>query len=538
MKEIITLLRLNMMKKIVTIGLLVFLGASAWAQSSVKGYVYEDRNGNGRMERREKGVAGVSVSNGVDVVQTDAKGRYELPVGDDNTIFVIKPAGYKVPVDKQFIPQYFYHHKPLGKSKDFKYAGVPATGKLPKLVNFGLTKHEEPSDFSVILFGDPQPYNDDDVDYFRRSIIDRVVKKENTQFGISLGDIVGDTLPLNTGYKRQLAALKLPWYHVIGNHDHNYDAPNEILADERFELEYGLANTAFNYGNAHFILLDDIRYPNPNGDRGYTAGYREDQLEFVKNNLRFVPKDKLIVIAQHIQLQDTAPEDKHFGDESERQQLLDLLKDYEHVLFLSGHTHFQMQLPITAEHGWKGKNPIWEFNVGTTSGDWYSGELDGEGLPSALMRDGTPQGYAYLNINDVQYDLEYRAVSAPEDYQIDLFIPQTVHYKGRSNYHFTANFFMGEAGDKVEFRIDGGKWKKMTHTIMQDPKMTQIAMKWDTTSEILSGRRPSSPILSSHIWVGRLDKSLAPGVHEVEVRATDRFGKTHTAKGQYTTVAR
>ena len=109
----------------------------------------------------------------------------------------------------------------------------------------------------------PQPYTDTEVHYFGRSIVDRVAKKEDTLFGISLGDIVGDSLPLNKGYKAELAALQLPWYHVIGNHDHNYDAPNEWLADERFELEYGLANSAFNYGNTHFIILDDIRYPNP-----------------------------------------------------------------------------------------------------------------------------------------------------------------------------------------------------------------------------------------------------------------------------------
>lgn len=525
------------MKKItLTIGTLLLLATSAVAQDKVTGYVFEDQNANGRMDRSEKGISGIAVSNGVDVVQTDSRGCYELPIGDDTTIFVIKPAGYKVPTDHQFIPQYFYHHKPMGKSDAFKYPGVPKTGQLPKEVNFGLTKYDEPVDYSVILFGDPQPYTDTEVNYFGRSIVDRVVKKEDTLFGISLGDIVGDSLPLNKGYKAELAALELPWYHVIGNHDHNYDAPNEWLADERFELEYGLANSAFNYGNTHFIILDDIRYPNPNGGRGYTAGYREDQLKFVKNNLQFVPKDKLIVIAQHIQLKDTSAEDKPFGNEEERQQLLDLLKDYPKVLFLSGHTHFQMQLPITAEDGWKGKETIWEYNVGTTSGDWYSGELDADGLPCAMMRDGTPQGYAYLNINGTQYSLEYRVAGAPSEYQINLFIPKVVPHKGRSNYHFVANFFMGHENDLVEYRINGGAWKKMRHTPMADPSLTEMVMKWDTTSEKLSGRRPSSPIESSHIWIGRLDKSLAPGLYEVEVRATDRFGKVHTAKGHYSTM--
>src|SRR3546814_7987639 len=65
---------------------LVLLSFGSFAQELAKGYVFEDRNGNGEKERREDGIAGVSVTNGVDVVQTDRKGYYELMVGDDNII--------------------------------------------------------------------------------------------------------------------------------------------------------------------------------------------------------------------------------------------------------------------------------------------------------------------------------------------------------------------------------------------------------------------------------------------------------------------
>ena len=40
------------------------------------------------------------------------------------------------------------------------------TGKLPKSINFALTRYNEPETFSAIIFGDPQPYSMDDVDYF------------------------------------------------------------------------------------------------------------------------------------------------------------------------------------------------------------------------------------------------------------------------------------------------------------------------------------------------------------------------------------
>ena len=71
--------------------------------------------------------------------------------------------------------------------------------------------------------------------------------------------------------------LELPWYNVMGNHDMNYDATTDELSDETFELNFGSANYALNWGNAHFIIIDNILYPDPRGRQGYWAGYREDR---------------------------------------------------------------------------------------------------------------------------------------------------------------------------------------------------------------------------------------------------------------------
>ena len=43
--------------------------------------------------RQRKGLPGVRVSNGQEVVKTDATGQYSLAVSDDTILFVIKPAG-------------------------------------------------------------------------------------------------------------------------------------------------------------------------------------------------------------------------------------------------------------------------------------------------------------------------------------------------------------------------------------------------------------------------------------------------------------
>ncbi|MEN6588180.1 MAG: metallophosphoesterase N-terminal domain-containing protein, partial [Proteiniphilum sp.] len=165
------------MKKNVFTLILIFISVATYSQQFAKGYVYEDVNKNGQKDRREAGIAEVAVSNGTEVVLTDDKGFYTLPLNDGNTIFVIKPGGYKTPVDDNFIPQFFYHHKPEGSPDSLTYKGVPPTGKLPESVDFALYKQNEPENFSAVVFGDPQPYSIQDMDYFTQKIVQDVKKK-------------------------------------------------------------------------------------------------------------------------------------------------------------------------------------------------------------------------------------------------------------------------------------------------------------------------------------------------------------------------
>lgn len=517
------------MKKILFFSLILLSSFSIYAQQVATGFVFEDTNGNGKKERNERGIEGVSLSNGTDVVVTRNDGSYSISVYDGNTLFMIKPKGYKPAVDNDYIPKFYYHYKPQGSPANFEFKGVAPTGKLPQSVDFALTRYDEPENFTAIIFGDPQPYTMDDIDYFTRKIVQEVEKKDNTLFGISLGDIVGDNLSLHPIYKERMRHLQLPWYNVMGNHDMNYDAPTDVLTDETFEKNFGSANYAFNYGNAHFIILDNILYPDPRDGNGYWGGYRLDQLLFLENNLKHVPKDKLVVIAQHIHMKNIVEE---FRPE-DRQKLFDLLKDYENVLIMSAHTHLQDQIEYTITDGWMGKKPLHEYNVGTTSGDWYSGKLNDNNLPDATMRDGTPQGYAYLNIKGNQYSVEYKVAGREPEYQMNITAPKVVPYKGRTSSPVVVNFFMGSPNDKVEYRIGNGNWQKMTYVETADPAYIAKLFEWDYTDTLLPGRRPSNAVISTHLWQGAIKVDLEPGEHVIEVRATDRYGKQHTGKRSY-----
>lgn len=500
------------------------------AQDIAKGSVFEDNNKNGVKDKNEKGVAGVAVSNGYDVVLTNKEGVYQLPVKQDNIVFVIKPSGFQFLLNEYNQPEFYYIHKPAGSPAGYRYKGTAPTGPVPPGIDFALVPAAEQSNFTTLVFGDPQPYTLQEVDYFDRAIISETKNIGQVAFGLSLGDLVGDNLDLHIPYAQAIRKTGLPWYHVMGNHDMNYEAQADSLSDETFERNFGPNNYSFNYGQSHFIILDDIYYPDPRDGKGYWGGFRKDQLEFLKNDLELVSKDKLIVLSFHIPLfngEETAfrPED--------RQAFFDLLQDFPHVLALSAHTHVQRHNFYDRKDGWKGAAPFHEYNAGTTAGDWYSGELDEAGIPVSTMRDGTPKGYAFLRIAGNQYKIDYKVAGKPREYQINIFNPKVVPHNKNTSAGIYANFFMGTAKDKVVCRVDNGDWEAMILVNNADPGFLDKLHRWDVTDKLLTGRRPSNPESCTHLWRGNIPTKLSVGKHTIEVKATDLFGREFTRQSEY-----
>ena len=499
------------------------------AQTNVEGFVFEDNNKNNIMERNEKGISNVAVTNGLDVVLTNKDGKYNLPINDDAIIAVIKPANYKVGVDENNLPQFFYNHKPNGSPK-LKFKGVDPTGKLPKSVNFGLIPQQENDAFTALIFGDPQPYTQAEVDFFAKGIVAEVAGIKNVPFGLSLGDLVGNDLALFNPYLKAVKAAGIPWYNLLGNHDLNFDATSDEMADETYEAHFGPANYTFNYGKVHFIILDNVLYPDPRNQKGYWGGFTANQLQFIENDLKLVPKDHLIVLAFHIPLSET--EGDSFRD-ADRDHLFRLLKDFPNTLSLSAHTHIQRQDYFGKKEGWLQEKPHHHYNVGTTSGDWYSGKLNQQGVPVSTMRDGTPKGYAFINFKGNQYDIDYKVAGKPKTYQMEVFAPKVIE-KGRSTKSgIYVNFFMGSKNDSLHYRIDQGQWIALEYVEEIDPAYAIDVYEWDLIEELIPGRRSSNPIESKHLWRGKIQTNLEIGEHQVEIKAIDQFGKIHNGRTSY-----
>lgn len=489
---------------------------------TARGVVFEDKNGNGKLDEGESGLSDIKVSNGEDIVKTDAQGRYELPVTDDTIIFVIKPRGYMTPVNQDQLPQFYYIHKPAGSPENFRFAGVAPTGPLPESIDFPLTKRDEPDKFRALIFGDTQPRNIAEVEYMAHDVIAQVIdnKAHGASLGVTLGDIVFDDLDVMEPHNQAIAMIGIPWYNVIGNHDLNYDAVDDEHSDETFERIYGPNYYSFDHGPTHFMVLDDVTWVGAKeGEKGrYFGGFGQRQMNFIKNDLALIPKDQLVVLMMHIPL---------IGVE-DRQELYRLIEQRPAAVSLSAHTHYMEHRFIGEEDGWKGPEKHHHVINVTVCGSWWRGRKDERGIPHATMSDGGPNGYSIMDFDGANYSLEFRAAGRPAAYQMNIYAPEAVKASELATTDVLANVFAGSEKSTVEMRVgDEAEWIRMQQTTMNDPAFEKEAMeelKWEGRNWTELPKPHATP----HIWKTKLPAGLSPGTHVIEVRSTDPSGQSVT----------
>jgi hypothetical protein len=211
-------------------------------RETVTGTVFVDRNRNSAQDRNERGLAGVSVSNGRVVTTTDSKGRYELPVEDNMTVFVTQPRGYQVPVDDDNVAQFHYHHLPTG-SPELRYGGLEPTGPVPDELNFPLTASTETRspEQHCAIGADVQTYNAKEAEYARAgAFADLAERSDYTGCGVLfLGDVVGDDLSMFDETRDLTRTLNGPARFLPGNHDLDFDSPARDHNFDTFRAQLG-----------------------------------------------------------------------------------------------------------------------------------------------------------------------------------------------------------------------------------------------------------------------------------------------------------
>ena len=551
------------------------------AAEEVSGVVYEDINRNGMFDDWEPGVPAVPVSNGKEVVLTNGDGEYVLPAYDEMTVFVTKPNGYQFPVNENNIPQFFYIHQPKGSPAEIQeFKGLDSTGPLPEKINFPLYKHiEESSKFRAVIFGDTQTYSESEINYLRDTIVEELSDHDTISFAMTMGDNIGDKISLYPQYLSVMKNIGLPIYYVAGNHDVNYDANDDAHSLDTYKREVGPAYYSFNYGKVHFVVLDDVVYPSPKftDKKLYHGEINGHQMEWLTNDLKYVPEDYLIVLNMHIPIVCYIDREADRHQVCNREALYALLKG-RHVLSLAGHTH-------TIEHyqaneqleEWGQATPFPQIIIGAVCGSWWSGDLDEDGIPVSYQRGGAPKGYMVFDFDNETYVEHYKAIGKPLDEQInvslwtasfekwlqqlyswgnedpktrteqppvtlnDLVDPNAVSQEELQTGLLIANVWDGTTDSVVTCQIDDREPVTMAkNTNIGDPHVLRLeafVYRYVTGFSMYRDRQygPAAPQPlpvglftndSYHIWSCKLPTDLELGVHRAKVRATNAFGDT------------
>ena len=526
--------------------------ASAEA-ATVSGLVFEDKDGSGKAGAANPGIAGVLVSNGRDVAVTDASGRYSLPLPDECVIFVIKPRGFMPPLDPDTnLPRFSHIHQPNGSpaALNLTFDGIAPTGALPASVDFALKRQDEPEAFEVVMFTDPQPESDAEIDFIREDVIEALAGTK-AAFGLTSGDIMFDDLSLYDRYNRIVGTIGLPWWNIGGNHDLNYEAPDRRYSRETFKRVFGPNYHAFFHAKTLFLMLDDVDYlgadkTRPRGEGKYEGRIDAAQLDFIKNVLAHTPRDVLIVMVMHIPIETYLDHDQAFDMLTNRDAFFALFEGREFTVSFSGHTHTTEHHYFGADKGWKGATPHHHHVMTAVSGSWWSGPYDHRGVACADSRDGSPNGFHILSVDGNSYKTRFVPAKEPNGRQVRLSVLSHFHSDnkevlrdfrqgqltgspiGRATLDaasLVANVFDGGPKTKVLMRVGARPSIEMKPKVMPDPFVAEVYARNEPV------KKPwIKAELSSHIWTARLPHDLEVGAHRVVVEATTEYGDVVTGR--------
>ncbi len=276
------------------------------ASAQYAGKVFVDVNHNGRWDKGETLVKDVSVSDGLNVVRTDTKGRFSLPGhAKERFIFITTPSGFKT--------DQAYYCRIEGKDKSYDFALLPYCGGVKK-----------DGSHSFIHISDTEIGQVAGHDEWIAGMRDYAAN-EHVAFIMHTGDIC--YRPGLESHIQIMNSANMPEtqvFYSIGNHD----LVSGNYGEEYFESLYGPAWYSFDVGNTHYIVT-----PMYGGDH-WPSYRKKDVYAWMVNDLKYVPKSKAIYLFNH----SIADDMEHFRLSLNEKEYIDL-PAHNLKAWLYGHWH-------------------------------------------------------------------------------------------------------------------------------------------------------------------------------------------------------
>lgn len=487
----------------------------------------------------DKGLEGVVVTDGYEVVATDENGIYQLPSEKKNAmVWISLPSGYRT--QNLGIQSLFY--KPLSKDA--------ATAER---VDFELFEDGDQTNHKMLFFGDihlaARTRDRQQFETFAKEVDAWVSARSGEKiYAITLGDMTWDQYWYTNNYYFENyledinANIKsLTVFHTMGNHDHdmktsvngNSEGWNAVDWDcaGAFRQKMGPNYFSFNIGDVHYVSMDNIYCKNTTGgaaaDRHYEDSVSDYARAWLRKDLEFVDKSKQIVLTMH------APYTSQEGTLllNNGAQLLNCLTGFSKVLFVTGHTH---RMSTTERQG------IIEHNSGAVCATWWWGGYYNPTLN--IGTDGAPGGYRVMDFNGTDYVSYYKATGRDENYQFRTYDrnsicidPSKVKYAAEYKSCLGSTGGYGTASTANEVIINVWDWNKNWKVeVSEDGKALTVSQftGYDPIFHLAyndyrynSTNKPSfTAFKTNHLF-----KVKASGANStLEVKVTDDEGRVYT----------
>ena len=551
-----------------------------FSDDEIYGFV-NDTNGNP--------ISGVSVSNGFNIVVTGEDGLYTLPLDSRSTyVYISTPSDCKVPLNYKGQVEFF---KPLVKDEN-RY-------------DFTLEKSVKEEEFTLFVIADTHGASSKYIERLRRECVPGVrteaEERNRPCYTIICGDIVcastSDSAEeyyqtIYMGTMREMfstSSVITPTFFVMGNHDHDrryfdnppYDENVEfnLHVQDAYEKVFGPANYSFNRGDVHIISMRDILWPESciSGKTSLNCygGFSDEQVEWLRQDLANVPKDKMVILCVHIPLYSYYTSTSSKYGVKNIKKVLDMIKAYPNAQVFSGHSHRNSNLPVG--HPSSASSPVNEM---VFVGNWGH-------TSNRCMGDGTPFGFGVYDFSGAGIqDNYFRSCTSREydkNYQMRAYLSDMLmgksfseqnskqtygwygsYYALSDTKYIYVNIFNAHHKWSVKLYIDG-KLADTTFSYMPanssgDWSNVDVApFTWGGlgTGTKEDPRRPSSSGNTTDWWymgaqanfwsspgkqtlhgscyhmyrieISKEDaEALRNGTKQFEIRATDSYGNTYT----------
>ena len=422
-------------------------------------------------------ISGVIVTDGTSFTRTEG-GKFKFEICDTaEFVYIITPDGYVAPWSSG-VPA-FYRSAAGRKKFDFKL------------------QRTLPGDrYSIVAVSDPQTKAKHFKKFCGKPLKDlckTTTGLEGVAVGLVLGDICWDALEVLGQYKEAIVSTGIPFYPVVGNHDHDLNAKGDHATTDRYRKALGPENYAFFLGKDLVIVVDNIIYDT---QKIYQEGYAPHVLDWVKKLLSMVPDSTQLFVAQHSPLQKNLKTGSRIVNADD---MLDILRGHKTV-FISGHTHFNNNM----DYG----NGITEQNVAALCGAWWDTKHN---------TDGTPRGYKVFTRQNDSLSWYYKSVGHDKDFQVEVFEYGQTPYNPKS---IVVNVWDWDPMWKVEWYQDEA------YMGVLDPVWDISPIYREEIETVFAARKREvtpfkTPKANCHYF------ALTPSkdAHSVKVVVTSRFGQ-------------